>query len=188
MRTLQPQADKVELVNPVGEVITELQRIHPNGLYEGRMEGKIQPYRLRLQAGNHRWEIDDPYRFPSPLGELDRHLMAEGTHRRLHDTLGARPIELEGVGGVYFSVWAPNARRVSVVGPFNDWDGRRHPMRLHPGNGVWDIFVPGLGAGELYKFELLGADGNLQPLKADPFARAMEPPPGNASIVHESRY
>jgi 1,4-alpha-glucan branching enzyme len=95
---------------------------------------------------------------------------------------------LDGTGGVHFAVWAPNARRVSVVGPFNAWDGRRHPMRLHPANGVWDLFIPGIGDGELYKFELLGPDGQLLPHKADPLARRMEPPPGNASIVYRGTH
>jgi 1,4-alpha-glucan branching enzyme len=118
---------------------------------------------------------------------MDRHLMGEGSHLRLYEKLGAHPREVDGVEGVYFAVWAPNARRVSAVGPFNQWDGRCHPMRLHPENGVWEIFIPGLGPGELYKYEIKAQDGRLLPLKADPFGRRAEPPPGNASIVPANR-
>ncbi len=188
VRTFQPQADSVELLGAEDRPIATLQVIDPAGLFAAEIPADPGSYRLRLRAGEHAWTIDDPYRFPSPLGELDRHLMAEGTHRQLHQRLGAHVMTLDGVDGVHFAVWAPNASRGSVVGPFNDWDGRRHPMRLHPGNGVWDLFVPGLSAGELYKFELLGPQGEPLPLKADPFARYMEAPPGNACIVHHSHY
>jgi 1,4-alpha-glucan branching enzyme len=126
--------------------------------------------------------MEDPYRFGLVLGELDLWLLAEGTHRRPHQCLGAHPRELQGVAGVSFAVWAPNAQRVSVVGPFNGWDGRRHPMRLRRECGIWELFVPGLGAGELYKFEIRTPEGELL-LKADPFAFRSELRPGTASIV-----
>ena len=122
-------------------------------------------------------------RFPPWLGPLDHHLLAEGTHRRAYEKLGAHPVVLDGVAGTAFAVWAPNARRVSVVGPFNGWDGRLHPMRSND-SGVWERFIPGVGPGELYKFELAGPRGDLLPLKADPFAFRCEHPPGTASIVH----
>ena len=96
--------------------------------------------------------------------------------------------EIDGVRGTRFAVWAPNASRVSVIGDFNDWDGRRHMMRLHPANGIWEIFIPDIGPGRKYKFEMLDRDGHLLPLKGDPFARYNEPPPGNASIVYDSGY
>nr|WP_243287958.1 1,4-alpha-glucan branching protein GlgB [Geothrix terrae] len=121
--------------------------------------------------------------FPSRLGPLDHHLLAEGTHRRAYEKLGAHPMVLDGVAGTAFAVWAPNARRVSVVGPFNAWDGRRHPMRPSDA-GVWEGFIPDVGPGELYKFELHGPRGNLLPLKADPYAFRCEVPPGTASVVH----
>ncbi len=114
--------------------------------------------------------------------------MREGKLRNLADKLGAHVIEMEGIEGVHFAVWAPNASRVSVVGLFNGWDGRRHPMRSHPTGGVWDIFIPGLCNGDYYKFEILDASGKLLPLKADPFARQMELAPGNASIVHHHHF
>ncbi|MCZ6577834.1 MAG: 1,4-alpha-glucan branching protein GlgB [Gammaproteobacteria bacterium] len=188
VRCWQPQAQAVELVTVDEKPLAKMNRIHADGLFEARLPLPTTDYRLRLiEQGNSR-VIDDPYRFPSPLGDLDRHLMREGAHLKLDDKLGANLIELDEVKGVHFAVWAPNASRVSVVGSFNDWDGRRHPMRLHLNNGVWDLFIPGMGSGELYKFELLDAEGGLLPLKADPFARRMESPPGNASIVHYDDY
>ena len=188
VRCWQPQAQAVELVTADGKPLTNMKRIHADGLFEARLPLPMVDYRLRLIEHDHKRVIDDPYRFSSPLGELDRHLMREGAHLKLVDKLGANLMKLEGLSGVHFAVWAPNASRVSVVGPFNDWDGRRNPMRLHPNNGVWDLFMPDLGAGEFYKFELLDVEGRLLPLKADPFARSMESPPGNASIVHYDDY
>jgi len=188
VRCWQPQASSVELVTVNDEPLANMKRIHVDGLFEARLPLPIVDYRLRLFENDHSRLIDDPFRFPSPLGELDRHLMREGSHLELAGKLGANIIEINQVRGVHFAVWAPNAARVSVVGPFNGWDGRRHPMRLHPNNGIWDLFMPNLGLGELYKFELLDAEGRLLPLKADPFARRMEPPPGNASIVHFDDY
>ncbi len=188
VRCWQPQAQAVELVTVDEKPLAKMNRIHADGLFEARLPLPTTDYRLRLiEQGNSR-VIDDPYRFPSPLGDLDRHLMREGAHLKLDDKLGANLIELDEVKGVHFAVWAPNASRVSVVGSFNDWDGRRHPMRLHLNNGVWDLFIPGMGSGEPYKFELLDSAGRLLPLKADPFARRMESPPGNASIVHYDDY
>ncbi len=121
---------------------------------------------------------------PSPsLSDLDVYLFGEGTHRRIYEKLGAHPVEIDGVAGVHFAVWAPNARDVSVVGDFNDWDGRRNPMRFRPDVGVWELFVPAVALGAIYKYELLGPTGNLLPLKADPFAFAAERAPATASIV-----
>ena len=127
--------------------------------------------------------MHDPYRFPPVLGAMDDYLIGEGTHRRLWERLGAHAIEHAGVAGVHFAVWAPNAARVSVVGDFNDWDGRRNPMRRRGGVGVWEIFIPGLGEGAVYKFELRAADGSLLPLKADPVGTGGELRPQNASVV-----
>lgn len=119
------------------------------------------------------------------LGELDMYLIAEGRHWRLADCLGAHAMTIDGEAGVRFAVWAPNARRVAVVGDFNAWDGRRHPMNLRRECGVWEIFVPGAVPGNRYKFELLARDGSLLPLKADPLARQTEAPPATASVVAE---
>ena len=120
----------------------------------------------------------------STLGDLDLHLLGEGTHLRAYEKLGAHPRQLGGVDGVSFAVWAPNAQSVSVVGDFNGWDGRCHPLRQPGANGFWEIFVPGVGLGALYKFQIHGPVGNLLPLKADPFAFRCEAAPGTASIVH----
>jgi 1,4-alpha-glucan branching enzyme len=187
VRTFQPHAERVWLIDPTsGHAIGELSREHAAGMFVGELPDRKAPlaYRLRLEVGGTTMEIDDPYRFPPLLGELDAYLIAEGNHLRLYEKLGAHPIELEGVAGVGFLVWAPNARRVSVVGGFNGWDGRRHPMRKRVECGVWELFVPGIGRGEVYKYEIKGAGGELLPLKADPLAFAAEPPPRTASVVH----
>ncbi len=188
VRSWQPQARRVELLDANDEPLAEMKPVHGGGLFETRLPLPVVTYRLRIHENGHSYIIDDPYRFSSPIGDLDRHLMREGKLRDLADKLGAHVIEIDGVGGVHFAVWAPNASRVSVVGLFNGWDGRRHPMRFHPTSGVWDIFIPGLCTGDFYKYELLDAGGNLLPLKADPFARHMELAPGNASIVHHDDY
>ncbi|MGK9234264.1 1,4-alpha-glucan branching protein GlgB [Inquilinus limosus] len=188
VRCFRPDAVTVEAVDPDnGEVLARLNRCHPAGLFDGRV-ARPYPlrYRLRIDYGfaGGVWEIEDPYRFPSSFGELDLHLLGEGTHLELYRRLGAHPRTLEGVDGTVFAVWAPNARRVAVVGDFNSWDGRLHPMRLHPGIGVWEIFLPAVGPGAAYKFEIRGPNGDLLPLKTDPFAFRAEHPPKTASIVH----
>jgi 1,4-alpha-glucan branching enzyme len=188
VRSYQPQANRVDVISMAGELLGSARPRGRSGVFELRLPLPVCPYRLRLFESDNVREVEDPYRFGPVVGELDRYLLGEGRHEHLYEVLGARPMAFEGVSGVQFAVWAPAARRVSVVGPFNQWDGRRHPMRLHPTNGVWDLFVPGLTSGELYKFELIAADGTLLPLKADPFSRRMEPPPGNASIVYESKH
>ena len=140
-------------------------------------------YRLRATGHDTTWEFDDPFRFGPVLGELDEYLLGEGTHKRLWQVLGAHVITHEGVEGTHFAVWAPNAERVSVVGDFNIWDGRRHPMRRRGATGVWETFVPGLGEGATYKYELRGPGGQTLPLKADPVGFGSEHPPANASVV-----
>ena len=189
VRTFQPQAQTVSLIDDAGQIFAKMRKIHRHGGFSGRLETRDQRYRLRLTYpdGSVR-DIEDCFRFPSSLDDFKLHLIGEGKHLQLGDSLGAHSETIQGVSGVRFAVWAPNAGRVSVIGPFNDWDGRCHPMRLHPGNGVWDIFVPGLGSGEMYKFEIIDNHGKLLPLKADPFGRFAEPPPGNASIVNDSHY
>src|SRR3989441_2901672 len=165
---------------------TSMERLHPVGFFETVLSDRREPfaYRLEVTRNGHITEIDDPYRFPSLLSDFDRHLLAEGTHHRAHDKLGAHPATLDGVTGVAFAVWAPSARRVSVVGDFNDWDGRSHPMRLHPANGIWEIFVPGLGERERYKFEIRGHSVQPLALKSDPYALAFEAEtPRTASVV-----
>ena len=187
VRAFLPGAREV-IALPEGGVPQPLKPVHPDGLWEGTLPGRLPfAYRLRVAWGEGpALDLDDPYRFPPTLSDYDLHLLGEGTHYRLYDKLGAHRARLEGVEGVIFGVWAPNARRVSVVGDWNQWDGRRHPMRLHPGNGVWELFVPGVAEGARYKFEIVGPSGDLQALKADPLAFAFEPEtPRTASVVHD---
>jgi 1,4-alpha-glucan branching enzyme len=146
--------------------------------------GQCEQYHLRAGDGTRSWDYDDPYRFAPVLGEMDLYLIGEGTHRRLWKALGAHAMTHEGVAGVHFAVWAPNAQGVSVVGGFNGWDGRRAPMR-HRGHGIWEIFLPGLHAGEAYKYHIRPRDG-APFLKADPMARATECPPATASLVADT--
>lgn len=141
-----------------------------------------QPYLLRIRWAGGEQITEDPYSFGPQLGEIDMHLFSEGNHREIGRVFGAQVAEVDGVSGVRFAVWAPNARRVSVVGDFNGWDGRRHPMRLRFPSGVWELFIPRLQPGDAYKYEILGPQGVL-PLKADPVALATEHPPGTASVV-----
>lgn len=185
VRTFQPEAARVWVIDAAGAVVAELPRLHPQGFFAGPT-GRREPfrYRLRLETASGTEEIEDPYRFGSTLGELDVYLIAEGRHLRLYEKLGAHPTRMDGIAGTAFAVWAPNARRVSVVGDFNGWDGRRHPMRLRIECGVWEIFLPGIAPGACYKFEIKGRHGGLLPLKADPLAFRAERPPRTASVVH----
>src|SRR5215470_2645559 len=185
IRSFQPTALRVRVVGEDGVEIADLERRHPAGFFAGVVGADTQiNYRLRLDLPARQLDIDDPYRFPPILGDLDMYLLAEGNHQRLYERLGAHPTELLGVPGVSFAVWAPNARRVSLVGDFNEWDGRRHPMRRRFEAGIWEIFLPGLAAGAVYKYEIKGAEGHLLPLKADPLAFRCEHPPRTGSIVH----
>jgi len=185
VRALLPGASAVSAIGFDGKRLAAFRRTHPEGLFEARLPAPV-PYRLRIDWHGVKQETEDPYAFPPLLGELDVHLLAEGRHRNIGDCLGAQPMEVSGVHGVRFAVWAPNARRVSVIGDFNNWDGRRHPMRLRMECGVWEIFIPRLSPGELYKFEILGADGRLS-ARADPVARAAELPPKTASVIAANR-
>jgi 1,4-alpha-glucan branching enzyme len=183
VRVFLPGARTVEVVSYDGDALGELERIHPDGLFTGPV-AEMVPYRLLIAwEGGGEAEVEDPYRFPAVLGEQDLYLFGEGNHLRLYEKFGAHPIEFEGVAGTSFAVWAPNARRVSVIGDFNFWNGRRHVMRKHPG-GVWEIFIPEVGEGALYKYEIKGPNRRLLPLKADPFGFRAERLPGTASIVH----
>jgi 1,4-alpha-glucan branching enzyme len=187
VRVWRPDAESVVCMRE-GETIAKLERVHPAGLFEGGAEGAVDNYVVEVTYPNGSVAVErDPYSFLPTLGDLDLHLVGEGRHLRLHDVLGAHPRRVRGVDGVAFTVWAPNARSVRVVGDFNRWDGRVHPMRLVGSSGVWELFVPGVDDGALYKFEVAGADGRTV-LKADPFAFATEEAPGNASIVYRSTY
>ncbi|MGG7576893.1 1,4-alpha-glucan branching protein GlgB [Rhizobium sp. Nf11,1] len=186
VRVYLPGAEGVDLIEAAsGRVVTPFSIAHPSGLFAAAM-GSRMPYRLRITWPDGEQITEDPYSFGLLLGELDLHLISEGTHYSLSRTLGAVEMSVDDVAGVRFAVWAPNARRVSVVGDFNAWDGRRNPMRLRQPAGVWELFVPRLAPGERYKFEIIDPHGNCLPQKADPVARASEAAPSTASIVASS--
>ncbi len=187
LRALLPGALTVTAVDPVtGKTIVKLALRHPDGLFEvcAARRRKRFDYRLDVTwADGQSGCYADAYAFGPQLDDTDLAALRDGNHLRPYTVLGAHPMEQLGVSGVRFAVWAPNARRVSVVGEFNVWDGRRHPMRLRHDGGVWELFVPHLGVGDLYKFELVGPDGSVLPLKADPYAFAAQLRPDNASRV-----
>jgi 1,4-alpha-glucan branching enzyme len=185
VRAFLPQASDVEAVSESGESVP-LTRLHDAGLFAGTLPGGSKRYQLRARFGDKVVDLQDPYRFPPILSEFDLYLLGEGTHLRLYDKLGAHPMTLDGVDGVGFVVLAPNARRVSVVGDFNFWDPRRHAMRVR-GSGYWEIFVPGAIAGDRYKFDVIGPQGQALPLKSDPMAFASELRPNTASIVFDEQ-
>ncbi len=186
VRTFQPGASRVSVVGADGKTLAEATRLLDEGFFEAAL-GEVRPasYRLRVEAGGSTYELSDPYAFGPQLTEYDLHLLREGTHYRLWEKLGAHPIEVDGIRGVSFGVWAPSARRVSVVGDFNGWDGRRHPMRKHEQNGVWELFIPGLEVGQNYKYELLPNQGDIYLLKVDPVAFQVELPPKTAARVYD---
>jgi 1,4-alpha-glucan branching enzyme len=183
VRACAPGAISVTVVDPSGTPLAQAEHIG-DGVFEALVIGAMPPrYRLRIRDAGGERIIDDPYRFGPLLGELDLWLFAEGTHLDVYRVLGAHVVTIDDVSGTRFAVWAPNARRVSVVGDWNGWDGRIHSMRLRHEAGVWELFIPGVGPGARYKYELIAPDGNLLPLHADPFAFSTEVRPGNASIV-----
>ncbi|ENO84504.1 1,4-alpha-glucan branching protein GlgB [Thauera linaloolentis] len=190
VRALLPDARTVEVVDALGRRVAALRRQDATPLFAAVIPRRRKPFAYRLRvawAGNgdgadHAGIIDDAYRFGPQLPELDVWLLAEGTHRRPYEWLGAHPVVVDQVAGTRFAVWAPGARRVSVVGSFNNWDGRRHMMRLRRECGVWEIFIPHAGPGDLYKYEILGGDGAIR-AKADPFAFRAEVRPRTASVV-----
>lgn len=189
VRAFVPGADSIDALDAkTGRKIVALAPIPgADGVFSGiaTRRKKRFAYTLRITKGDHTWIMDDPYRFGPVMGELDDHLIGEGTHRRLWDVLGAHIITHEGVDGTHFAVWAPNARRVSVVGDFNGWDGRAHVMRSRGATGVWEIFIPGIGDGDAYKYELQDQNGKLLPQKADPYGFGSEHPPKTASVVRQ---
>ena len=187
VRAYRPDAVKMRLLRPGAEPV-EMKMIHPAGLFEGRLDADDDSAMYELEAVYNRGGEEtthrfcDPYRSWPTLGEVDLHLFGEGRHHRLWEALGAHCRIHEGMGGVAFAVWAPNAKAVRVVGDWNFWDGRVHPMRSLGSSGVWELFIPGVEPGARYKFELVAADDRLI-LKTDPMAFAMEHPPATASIV-----
>ena len=195
IRAFHPGAVEVEILVSASGVVQSAVKLHPDGLFEAILSdaalqrgesGPVAPasYRLRFRfSDGNVFETYDPYAFPSILTEYDLYLAGEGTHYVNYEKLGAHVREIAGVRGVEFAVWAPNAKRVSVAGDFNLWDGRIHPMRNRGSSGIWELFIPGLGEGSLYKFEILSHVGNHLGLKADPYGFAGELRPNNASVV-----
>jgi len=184
IRTFCPFASEIRILAEDGSTM-EMKKVHTDGLFVWQSPRNTVPFAYTLvistDSGDS-WESRDPYSFLPQLGELDLHLFSEGKHLKLYDSMGARVWKVEDTDGVLFSVWAPNAKRVSVSGSFNDWDRRRHPMRSRGSSGVWELFVPGLQAGDLYKYVITTVDGrNLN--KADPLALFSEIRPATASVV-----
>jgi 1,4-alpha-glucan branching enzyme len=185
VRTIQPAASRVELLTEGHAIVME--RLHPDGLFEATVAAdRAAPhelaYRLRVHEPEGARELNDPYQFGQILSDFDLHLLGDGTHYRAWEKLGAHRMTVGSIHGVHFAVWAPNAQRVSVIGDFNRWDGRVHPMRKLVPSGIWELFIPDLPDGSCYKFEVRTAAGHLLH-KADPFGRRFELPPNTASVI-----
>ncbi len=189
VRAFLPDTRQVWVVHPSHHTAVPMRRVHPAGLYEGicPWPGDAQRRRYQLRVADRQGTtrmVEDPYAFPSWLSDFDRYLLGEGRHYRAYERLGAHPRTVDDVSGVNFAVWAPNAASVSVVGDFNDWNESRHFMRHHPANGLWELFIPQLGAGQMYKYRIKTRDGQLLD-KADPYAFGAELPPQSASVVRD---
>jgi 1,4-alpha-glucan branching enzyme len=183
VRAYLPQADEVWVVRPETREEFPMNKVHDPHFFECVLDGEtLGNYQFRVKEGEHERVMYDPYAFRSPLmTDFDVHLFAEGNHHRIYEKLGAHVVEQEGVKGVYYAVWAPNARNVSLLGDFNNWDGRQHQMRLRDG-GIWELFIPGLGVGTHYKYEVKNQAGHIYE-KSDPFGFQQEVRPKTASIV-----
>jgi len=188
VRAFQPAARQIELRLLPSRELVPMEKRDPSGLFEVRIpaQGDEMPdYRLRITySGDHAAEIDDPYRYGRVLTDFDLYLFGEGTHYRAWEKLGSHRITIGSTTGVHFAVWAPNADRVSVIGDFNAWDGRVHPMRHLLPNGVWELFIPNLPDGQKYKYEIRTRGGTILK-KSDPFAFAFEVPPQTASVIRD---
>ena len=184
VRAFLPQARSVEV--SLNGSYHAMSRIHDHGLFEAVLPDASIPldYRLNVTLHDGSYQLmDDPYRFPPQLSEQDRYLHAEGTLLQMYESMGAHLHEANGISGTLFTVWAPSAQRVSVIGDFSNWDGRRYPMRLHPGSGIWELFIPGLGEGSLYKYEIKTRYKDFTVAKSDPVGFAGEMRPNTASVV-----
>ncbi|MGF1495764.1 MAG: 1,4-alpha-glucan branching enzyme [Elainellaceae cyanobacterium] len=183
VRAYLPKAEAAWVIRPEERQEYPMRSVHHPNFFECEIEiEELANYQIRIKEGEHERVTYDPYAFRSPkLTDFDIHLFAEGNHHRIYEKLGAHPTEINGVAGVYFAVWAPNARNVSILGDFNHWDGRQHQMR-RTGNGVWDLFIPEIGAGEHYKYEVKNYDGHIYE-KSDPYGFQQEVRPKTASIV-----
>lgn len=182
LRVFRPGAERIEALGRAGDILARLERRNGEDLFTGIIP-LDEPYLLRMEERGQISITEDPYAFGLLLDGADLSLMAAGMHPHLHRVLGAHVCEHEGLQGVRFTVWAPQARRVSVIGDFNHWDARLHGMRFRHEAGVWELFVPRLAAGAAYKFAIIGADGQRLADRADPMARQTRPPPENVSVV-----
>ena len=185
IRALLPDASRVSVIDKENQdTVCELDCLDDRGFFAGVVPNTRDffAYQLQVYWGKESQILEDPYRYHPMISDLDEWFLAEGSFLRPYEVLGAHFIECDGVSGVNFRLWAPNAKRVSVVGDFNYWDGRRHPMRLHPASGVWELFLPKVALGQLYKFELIDCHGNLR-LKADPYAFSSQLRPDTASQI-----
>ena len=186
IRAYQPNSRSMELLDSNGASLGQMTKLDNRGFFQinlGPRENFAYRFRIENDRGDF-YEKEDSYRFPSILGDIDLYLLAEGNHLEMYKKLGAHVVELNGVRGVSFAVWAPNAKRVSVVGNFNNWDGRTTVMRNHPSCGIWDIFIPGIGQGEIYKYEIKTRENYIL-VKSDPVAFYSEKRPHTASIVYD---
>jgi 1,4-alpha-glucan branching enzyme len=186
IRAFKPRAKKLSLIRDGGKRAQPMPRIEGTDFFEVHLpNGDFESgYRFRIETSEgFRWEEEDPYRFPPKLSDYDLYLIGEGNHYEKYRIMGAHVCVHAGAAGVSFAVWAPSASRVSVVGNFNHWDGREHAMRSRGSSGIWELFIPGLCEGEVYKFEIRAANGDVF-TKADPYAQQMEVRPRTASVVH----
>ncbi|MCX5718258.1 MAG: 1,4-alpha-glucan branching protein GlgB [Nitrospirae bacterium] len=191
VRAFMPEADKAWVVDTGKNKSYEMETTHKAGFFEKDFENRNDffQYKLKVKTSDNRIaEFFDPYSFMPVLSDFDLHLIGEGSHYKKYEKLGSHVIEVNGIKGIHFAVWAPNAKRVSVAGDFNNWDGRRHQMRVLGSSGIWEIFIPGLDEGEVYKFEIKSKSGEIF-LKADPYAFYFEVRPKSASVVYDiNRY
>jgi len=187
-RAFVPQAKSIRLIdskNP--EASWQMEKIHLDGFFEAVIRDRSEWFRYRLIHEGYNgevWESYDPYSFFPLISELDTYLFAQGTHYKIYDKLGAHPMEVDGVSGVLFGLWAPNALCVSVIGDFNNWDGRRHAMRILRGSGVWEIFIPGLSIMDKYKFEIQTSNGDIIE-KSDPYGNYFELQPSSSAHIYD---
>jgi len=187
-RVFLPSADAAEVfLRSSSELYVKLDKVREEGFFTALVKCDVPPEYLINACYQGEWALfEDPYRFPSSIGEQDLYLLGEGTHENAYRFMGAQLKSIDGVDGCMFAVWAPNARRVSTVGDFNFWDGRKHMMRKHIPSGIWEIFIPNVSEGALYKFEIKGSDGELLPHKADPYGFYAQQPPEQASRVYDN--
>lgn len=190
VRAFLPDANEVELIDSSnGKSVARMEKVHDEGLFVAEVKGRRGPfpYRLRVITDDEKKDVEDPYRFPPVLSDADARKLSKFDDRSSYRILGAHPAKMEGVTGVTFAVWAPNASHVALVGDFNGWDGRRHGMRRRHECGCWEIFMPDLGSGDLYKYEIKSAPGTKPLIKSDPYGFGSEHPPGSASVVRDLR-